>query len=186
MIRKITPLCYLTLIGFAIAALLFAARREKLAVDLFQLRQSFGLYLTSFCFYLLYKALGSDLLYTDLRSRFVFIPFIILWFLGFRAAMEGKQTPLPIVGRLYQKWFHFVAKPADELQFASTTKINELEAIAVDFFPRVLGYDFLGLFVSDESSVFDFGVDEEKTLNASTTSTDSNSRPSATEISSTS
>jgi uncharacterized membrane protein len=90
------------------AALLFAAQNKKASVDRFHLRQSFGLYTTCAFFYLLYKALGSDLFYADLGSLIVMVPFIVLWFLGFKAAMEGKQTPLPVVGPLYQKWFRFV------------------------------------------------------------------------------
>jgi hypothetical protein len=54
----------------------------------------------------------------------------------------------------------------EELQFAPTSQIDELEEIAVDFFPAILGYDFHGVFVSDQSSVFDFGVDEQMTLKA--------------------
>ncbi|HXD77035.1 MAG TPA: hypothetical protein VN616_04465 [Puia sp.] len=50
------------------------------------------------------------------------------------------------------------------IQFASTDQINQLQEIAVDFFPSILGYDFHGIFVSDESSVFDFGLDEQELL----------------------
>lgn len=53
-----------------------------------------------------------------------------------------------------------------ELQFAPTSQIDELKQIAVDFFPAILGYDFHGIFVTDWSSVFDFGVDEQMTLKA--------------------
>jgi uncharacterized membrane protein len=110
MAKKIAPLCYLTFIGFIIAAFLFAARKEKSSVDRFHLRQSFGLYVTCFLFYSIYKALGSDLFYADIGSLIVMVPFIVLWFLGFKSAMDGKQTPLPVVGRFYQKWFRFVGR----------------------------------------------------------------------------
>jgi hypothetical protein len=41
-----------------------------------------------------------------------------------------------------------------------------LANIAEDFFPAILGYDFHGIFVSDESSVFDFGEEESETISA--------------------
>jgi len=50
------------------------------------------------------------------------------------------------------------------LQIAATTELEQLEDIAVHFFPAVLGYDFHGILVTDESSVFDFGVDEKPIL----------------------
>ncbi|MES1249104.1 MAG: hypothetical protein ABUL46_00395, partial [Chitinophaga rupis] len=105
MYRKIAPLCYLTPLGFIVAALLFAARPEKRSVDHFHLRQPFGLYVTGLFFIILYKILGSELFYADLSSLIVLIPLLILWFLGFKAAMEDKETPMPLVGRIYQKWF---------------------------------------------------------------------------------
>lgn len=110
MFRKIAPLCYLTFIGFIIAALLFAARDEKRSVDQFHLRQSFGLYVTAFLLYLPFRALGKDLDHADLSSLIVIIPLFILWFLGFKAAMGDKETPLPLVGRFYQKCFAFVGR----------------------------------------------------------------------------
>jgi len=44
MYKKIAPVCYLTPLGFIIAALHFASRDEKCSADQFHLRQSFGLY----------------------------------------------------------------------------------------------------------------------------------------------
>jgi hypothetical protein len=110
MYKKIAPRCYLTPLGFIVAAVLFASSDEKRSVDLFHLRQAFGLYVTGLLFYLLYKALGTDLFYADLSSLIVLIPLLILWFLGFKAAMADKETPLPLVGRFYQKCFGFVGR----------------------------------------------------------------------------
>ena len=69
-----------------------------------------GLYVTGLCFYILYKILGKDLFYADLSSLMVLIPLVVLWFLGFKAAMEDKETPMPLVGWAFQKWFAFVGK----------------------------------------------------------------------------
>ena len=110
MFIKIAPRCYLTPIGFIIAAFLYAAGDEKRSVDLFHLRQSFGLYVTGFLSYLLYKIAGSELFSFDLSSLVVLIPLFVLWFLGFKAAMADKESPLPVVGPLYQKWFAFVGR----------------------------------------------------------------------------
>lgn len=63
------------------------------------------LYVTSLFFIILYKILGSELFYANLSSLIVLIPLLILWFLGFKAAMEDKETPMPLMGRVYQKWF---------------------------------------------------------------------------------
>jgi predicted RNase H-like HicB family nuclease len=66
----------------------------------------------------------------------------------------------------YKNASQALPRPGTEvpIQFASSSKIEQLEDIAVDFFPAILGYDFHGIFVSDESSVFDFGVDEQEII----------------------
>jgi uncharacterized membrane protein len=110
MYKKIAPLYYLTFFGFIAGALLFSSRPEKRSVDLFHMRQSFGLYATSFGCYLVFKLAGLELFYANIPSIIVTIPLFILWFLGFKAAIEDKETPLPLVGRLYQKWFAFVGR----------------------------------------------------------------------------
>ena len=110
MFTKIAPKCYLTIFGFIVAAVLFASSDEKRSVDQFHLRQSFGLYVTGLFFYFVYKISGTELVSADLSSLIVLIPLMILWFLGFKAAMEDKESPLPLVGRIYQKWFAFVGK----------------------------------------------------------------------------
>lgn len=110
MYKKIAPLCYLTVFGFIVAAFLFAANENKRPVDAFHLRQSFGLYVTGLICYLAYQLAGSNLFYVDLSSLITLIPLLILWFLGFKAAMENKKTPLPIVGRLFQRVFAFVGR----------------------------------------------------------------------------
>lgn len=107
---KIAPFCYLTPLGFILAALLYSTQNPKPPVVLFHLRQSFGLYVTGLFFIFLYKALGTELFYADLSSLIILIPLLLLWFLGFKAAIEDKETPMPIVGRLYQKWFAFVGR----------------------------------------------------------------------------
>jgi len=102
---KVAPFFYLTPIGFIVSAVFFAARENKRPIDAFHLRQALGLYVTGIIFYVLFAILGSDLFYTNLPQLIILIPLLILWFLGFKSAMNGKETPLPLVGRLYQKLF---------------------------------------------------------------------------------
>jgi hypothetical protein len=113
MYRKIAPLFYLTIFGFIVAALLYASRDEKQSVDQFHLRQSLGLYVTGLCCYLLFNLFNAELFAFELPSLMVFIPLLILWFLGFKSAMQDQEKPLPVVGRLYQKLFGFVAREAE-------------------------------------------------------------------------
>jgi len=93
------------LAGFIVGAVIFAAQENKRSIDAFHLRQALGLYVTGILFYVLFAILGSNLFYTNLPQLIILIPLLILWFLGFKSAMDGKETPLPLMGRLYQKLF---------------------------------------------------------------------------------
>jgi len=50
------------------------------------------------------------------------------------------------------------------LQYADTTIVDNLENVAVDFFDKILGYNYYECFISDESSIIDFGQDEDEVL----------------------
>ena len=50
------------------------------------------------------------------------------------------------------------------LQYADTTTVDNLESVAVDFFDKVFGYNYYECFISDESSLLDFGQDNDEIL----------------------
>ena len=110
MYKNIAPFCYLTIFGFGIVGFMYNTRKEKRSVDRFHLRQSFGLYVTGFCCYALFRLFNMELVLTNLPYVLVIIPLFILWLLGLISAIEEKTKPIPIVGALYQKWFAFVAR----------------------------------------------------------------------------
>jgi hypothetical protein len=102
MFKKIAPKCYLTIFGFIVAAVLFASSDDKRSVDQFHLRQSFGLYATGLLFYFVYKILGTELVSADLSSLIVLIPLMILWFLGFKAAIlniDSHVFEVPLISK---------------------------------------------------------------------------------------
>lgn len=50
------------------------------------------------------------------------------------------------------------------LEYADTAMVDNLENVAVDFFDKILGYNYYECFISDESSLIDFGQDNDETL----------------------
>ena len=50
------------------------------------------------------------------------------------------------------------------LSYADTGQIDKLEEIAADFFEKVLDLSYYDCFISDESSLLDFGRDDNETL----------------------
>ena len=50
------------------------------------------------------------------------------------------------------------------LQYAETTAVDNLESVAVDFFDKILGNDYYKCFISDESSLIHFGLENDEVL----------------------
>lgn len=50
------------------------------------------------------------------------------------------------------------------LSYADTSQIDALEDVAPDFFDKILDLDYYECFISDESSLTDFGRDDDETL----------------------
>lgn len=107
--------CYLTLIGFIVAIILNSNKKTKLGA--FHLRQVMGFILTGivvwiclaivmFVLFLLLAFMKSILV---LLVPLIYLAFgvsmIVLWVLGFIAAINGQMKPMPVVGPMYQKWF---------------------------------------------------------------------------------
>ncbi len=50
------------------------------------------------------------------------------------------------------------------IEFASSNRVEQYESIAVDFFDHIIELNFYDCFISDESSLYDFGLDDEETM----------------------
>lgn len=109
--RTAAILSYLTIIGFVVAIVIHSGK--KTALGAFHLRQVLGFIIVGLCAGL---AVGIS------AVILAFIPFIgpiiifllwatlwvgglVLWVLGLIAAIQGRQTPVPIIGEPIQKWF---------------------------------------------------------------------------------
>ncbi len=108
-------IAYLTLIGFIVAIILNSGKKTKLGA--FHLRQVLGFALTiivgwicvaimMFVLLLVLAFMKSFLLLLVPLIYFAFgASIIVLWIMGFIAAVNGQMKPMPVVGPLYQKWF---------------------------------------------------------------------------------
>ncbi|HEY4150323.1 MAG TPA: hypothetical protein VGM41_15395 [Chitinophagaceae bacterium] len=106
--KLIALLSYLSWPGWIVAVFLFSVEKEKNAYARFHLRQSFGLALFALAFYIASRVFDFYLFNFSITSLAVFIVFFVLWFIGFKSAMDETQRPLPVIGRYFQKWFTFL------------------------------------------------------------------------------
>ncbi len=92
-------IAYITVIGLIIAFVQNSEKKNTFAN--FHIRQSLGLMCTGF-------ALGLVNIIPILGwivSVFGMIVLLILWISGLLNALNGKESPVPILGNLYNKWF---------------------------------------------------------------------------------
>lgn len=57
-------------------------------------------------------------------------------------------------------------RPGSKVSFelATSSKIDLYEEIAIDFFDKIIGINYFDCFISDYSTLFDFGLDDEETI----------------------
>jgi uncharacterized membrane protein len=102
--KTVAIVAYLTLIGFIVAIIIHSNQKTKLGA--FHLRQMLGFILAIFvvgaCVGILFFIPIINLL--ALFVWWVFMVFMLVcWVLGLIGAINGKMTPMPIIGPIFQK-----------------------------------------------------------------------------------
>jgi uncharacterized membrane protein len=94
---------YLTLIGFIVAIIIHGTKKTRLGA--YHLRQSLGLILTSIAVALCATIFGFVPFVGWIAALAAWIGLAVLWVMGLLAAINGEQTPVPVLGESFQKWF---------------------------------------------------------------------------------
>lgn len=92
-------IAYLTLIGLIVAFVQNAEKKNTFAN--FHIRQSLGLMCTGLALSLIniIPYLGWIVCITGM------VVLLVLWILGLLNAVNGKESAVPLLGNLYNKWF---------------------------------------------------------------------------------
>lgn len=101
--RTVAILSYITLLGFIVAIILHS--NKKTALGSFHLRQCLGLILTGIALSIGGIVLALIPFIGWLVMLALWLTFLVFIIMGLIAAISGRQTPLPVVGEHYQKWF---------------------------------------------------------------------------------
>jgi hypothetical protein len=85
---------------------------------------------------------------------------------GLGNTKEEAYVMLQDVFENYKKYNDKLPRPGCTvpIKFADTIIVDSFENIAVDFFDKILGYNYYDCFISDLSSLYEFGQDENQIL----------------------
>lgn len=108
--KTVAIISYLSIIGWVIALVMHNGNKTPLGA--YHLRQTIPLYIAGIVVWILqlfivllpYIGFAIDTLLT-----FVYIALAILWLIGFIAAINGQEKPIPLIGKKSQEWFHGLA-----------------------------------------------------------------------------
>jgi len=95
MAKVISIVCYLTLIGWLVAMMLYG--NHKSAQTRFHLRQALGLIITA-----------ALLSFIPLIGWALNLAIIVLWFIALVNAIKGNQYKVPVIGNFYQEHLDFI------------------------------------------------------------------------------
>ncbi|WP_209400848.1 DUF4870 domain-containing protein [Pseudozobellia sp. WGM2] len=97
--KRIAVISYITIIGMVIAFVM--NNDKKLGFASYHIRQSIGLCITGF-------ALGIvgivPIIGWLINIAGIFV-LLYMWIMAFMNAVNGKETPAPILGKKYEEWF---------------------------------------------------------------------------------
>ena len=95
--KPIAITSYILIVGVLIAWSMNSEKKNPFAS--FHIRQAFGLSVTF---------IGVGMIISSFESPMVTFPFwifiMVLWTYGIITAIKGEMTPIPLIGKLFQKW----------------------------------------------------------------------------------
>ncbi len=98
--RSIALLCYVPVVGWLIAFILYLGNNTKDSIVRFHLRQTLGL---------LVMYIGGGIILRFFPVAFLLLPFglfcLVLWVLGLLSALKDEEKPVIWVGKYFQDWF---------------------------------------------------------------------------------
>jgi uncharacterized membrane protein len=106
--KTISWVSYITLIGWIIALVTYNGSPDKSSLARFHIRQSLGIFLTGFAFYIVVWMMIWVVPFLFFLLPVIWICILILWIIGLIAAVNGEEKPVPLVGDLYQKTLTFI------------------------------------------------------------------------------
>ena len=104
--KTVAIISYLSIIGWIIAFVMHG--NNKTTLGAYHLRQTIALFVISLCTWVVQMLLvfipyiGWAL---DILLIFVYIGLSVLWVIGFIAALNGQEKPMPLIGKKAQQWF---------------------------------------------------------------------------------
>jgi uncharacterized membrane protein len=106
--KTISWVSYLTLIGWIIGLVSYNGSPDKSSLARFHLRQMLGLMILSLCISILSTLLTFSLGRLGVLVGYINLGTLVLWILGFIAALNGEEKPVPLIGDFFQKTFTFI------------------------------------------------------------------------------
>jgi uncharacterized membrane protein len=112
--KTVSIVSYITIIGWAIAYFSNNSAPEKSSLARYHLKQGFGLNILALAFNIAIRIIISVLpslsilALLGIISTVVSIGFLVLMILGCINASNEKETPLPIIGKMFEDKFDFI------------------------------------------------------------------------------
>ncbi|WP_347374485.1 hypothetical protein [Aequorivita sp. Q41] len=97
--KNTATIAYITFIGLIIAFVMNTEKKNKFAQ--YHIQQSVGLALSG----LVLGAIGMIPILGWIINILGFFVLIYMWVMGLLNAINGKQSPVPLLGKKYQEWF---------------------------------------------------------------------------------
>ena len=104
--KTVAIISYLSIIGWIIAYVMYGNNKTQLGA--YHLRQTIALFVVGILtwvvqmFLIFIPVIGWII---GIFLNFVYLLLFVLWIIGFIAAINGQEKPMPVIGKKAQEWF---------------------------------------------------------------------------------
>jgi uncharacterized membrane protein len=105
--KTLAIVSYITIIGWLVS--FFSSKAPRNPLVKYHLKQSFGLWITAIIYNVIIQILAAIVPALVLILSLVSLVFLILLIIGAINASKEKETPLPLIGKLFENKFGFIS-----------------------------------------------------------------------------
>ena len=106
--KTISIVSYITIIGWAIAYFSYKNDASKPSLVRYHLKQGLGISIISILLFVVLTIIGMVVPSIASILSLANLGILVLWILGIMNAANEKETPVPVVGRMFEDKFAFL------------------------------------------------------------------------------
>jgi uncharacterized membrane protein len=106
--KTLAIVSYITIIGWIIAYINYNNSTEKASLTRYHLKQALGIGIIGIVLGVVVNVIATIIPSLAMILSLSYLALLVLWIFGIMNAMNEKETPVPLVGQMFEDKFDFI------------------------------------------------------------------------------